>query len=73
MNAFCPSLTKQVGDFGTININMGDFVVDGNVYSHVDIAKVADQHSPVPTPEVDHYETPSFEVLELEVKADDRA
>jgi len=71
MNAFCPSLTKQVGDFGTINIKTGDLVVEGNVYTHVDIAKIADQHPPVPTPEVDHHEIPFFEVRELEAKADD--
>jgi len=70
MNAFDRPL--QIGwRFWHHQHQTGDLVVEGNVYTHVDIAKVADQHPPVPTPEVDHHEIPSFEVRELEAKADD--
>jgi len=71
MNAFDHPLQNRLAILAPSTSKRGDLVVEGNVYTHVDIAKIADQHPPVPTPEVDHHEIPSFEVRELEAKADD--
>jgi len=68
-----PSRNLRPGDFGTVNKTTGDFVVEGNIYTHVDIAKTAEQYRPVQAAEIDYFQIPSFEVRGLDVKVDDKA
>ncbi|KAI9510612.1 hypothetical protein F5148DRAFT_1147463 [Russula earlei] len=64
-----PTREIQVGDFGKVNIKTGDFIVEGNIYTDVNIAKIASQYPPVQVPEVDYYQIPSYEARALDVKA----
>jgi len=67
-----PSRNLRPGDFGTIDKTTGEFAVEGNIYTHVDIARIADKHRPVQTPEIEYYQIPSYEVRGLDVKADEK-
>ena len=60
---------QNLGDFGTINKKTGALTVEGNIYTHPDIAQIACQHRPIQTAEVDHYQINSFEVRQLDVNA----
>ena len=61
---------NQPGDFGTVNKKTGELIVEGNIYTHPDIAQIASQHRPIRAAEVDHYHINSFEVRQLGVNAD---
>jgi hypothetical protein len=63
----------QPGDFGTVNKKTGELIVEGNIYTHPDIAQIACQHRPIRAAEVDHYHINSFEVRQLGVNVDARA
>ncbi len=63
------SQRKQPGDFGTVNKKTGELIVEGNIYTHPDIAQIARHHRPIRTAEVDHYQINSFEVRDLGVNA----
>jgi len=68
-----PPRNIRPGDLGTINKETGELIVEGNIYTHPDIAQIARQHRPIRTAEVDHYHINSFEVRQLDVNADVRA
>jgi len=65
-----PPKTIHAGDFGTINRKTGELVVEGNIYTHVDIRQIASQYPPLQVAEVDHFRIHSCQVKELDVKAD---
>jgi hypothetical protein len=44
-------------------------VVEGNIYTHIDIMDIASKYLPVPTPEVDHFSIHSYEVRALNINA----
>lgn len=58
----------QAGDFGTIKKKTGELIVEGNIYSHGDIATIAILHPPIQEAEVDHYQIQSHEVRGLDVE-----
>jgi hypothetical protein len=60
---------KQPGDFGIVNKKTGALVVEGNIYTHPDIAQIAQQYQPIQAAEVDHYQINSFDVRGLDVNA----
>jgi hypothetical protein len=64
-----PSQQEQPGDFGTVNKKTGELNVEGNIYSHLDIAQIAHYYHPIPGAVVDHYQINSFEVKVSNVKA----
>ena len=64
-----PSPTKQPGDFGTVNKKTGGLNVEGNIYSHPDIAPIAYKYLPIEGAVVDHYQINSFEVRVSDVNA----
>ncbi|KAI9458822.1 hypothetical protein F5148DRAFT_315756 [Russula earlei] len=66
-----PSRNLHPGDFGTVEKKTGDFIVEGNIYTHVDIAKIANQYPPIQAPDVDNFQIPSFEVRGSEIRPDD--
>jgi hypothetical protein len=59
---FPPPRQKQPGDFGTVNKKTGGLNVEGNIYSHPDIAPIANKYLPIAGAVVDHYQINSFEV-----------
>jgi len=59
----------QAGDFGTTNKKTGELMIEGNIYSHGDIAPIANLHPPIQEAEVDHYQIQSHEVRGLDVEA----
>jgi len=65
-----PPRNIRPGDFGTVNKKTGELIVEGNIYTHPDIAQIACQHRPIRAAEVDHYHINSFEVRQLGVNAD---
>ena len=66
---FNRSLTKQAGDFGLIDKETGELVVEGNIYSHVDTMRIASQYPAVPAPGVDQFAIHSFEVRGIDINA----
>jgi len=44
-------------------------MIEGNIYTHDDIAQIAEQHLPVQGAEVDHYQTQSHKVQGLGIEA----
>ena len=66
---FDRSLTKQAGDFGTIKKETGELLVEGNIYTHIDIMMIASQHPVVSPPDVDQIEIHSHEVREVDTRA----
>ena len=58
---------KQPGDFGTVDKKTGGLVVEGNIYTHPDIAQIAHGYQPIRTAEVDHYQINSFEARVVNV------
>ena len=65
----CVDHPPQAGDFGTINKKTGELIVEGNIYSHGDIAPIANLHPPIQEAEVDHYQIQSHEVRGVDVEA----
>jgi hypothetical protein len=65
----CSQPNRQPGDFGTINKKTGGLIVEGNIYTHPDIAQIAHGFHPIQAAEVDHYQINSFEVQGLDVNA----
>lgn len=59
----------QAGDFGTVNRKTGEFLVDGNIYTHQDIAPIAQQYPPFEAPETDQYHIHSYHVRGTDVGA----
>lgn len=66
---FPPPRQKQPGDFGTVNKKTGGLNVEGNIYSHPDIAPIAYKYLPIEGAVVDHYQINSFEVRVSDVTA----
>ncbi|KAN0139777.1 hypothetical protein V8E53_002439 [Lactarius tabidus] len=62
-----PPKRVQAGDFGTVNRKTGEFLVDGNIYTHPDIAPIAHQYPPVEAPETDQYQIHSYHVRGTDV------
>ena len=60
---------QKPGDFGVVNKKTGALIVEGNIYTHPDIAQIAHQYHPIQAAEVDHYQINSFEVRGLDVNA----
>jgi hypothetical protein len=44
-------------------------MVEGNIYEHVDTAHIARQYPPVEAPDVDYFQIPSYEVRQLNPRA----
>ena len=59
----------KAGDFGTIYKKTGELIVEGNIYSHGDMAPIANLHPPIQEAEVDHYQIQSHEVRPVDVEA----
>lgn len=63
------SFYSQAGDFGTVNRKTGEFLVEGNIYTHHDIKPIAQQYPPVEAPETDEYQIHSYHVRATDVGA----
>jgi len=64
-----PNKKNQAGDFGTVNKKTGALIVEGNIYTHPDIAQIAHRFHPIQAAEVDVYQINSYEVQGLDVNA----
>ena len=64
---------NQAGDFGTIDKITGELFVEGNIFTHQDIANTAMKYPASGCTEDDLVEIPSNEVLPLNVKTEARA
>jgi hypothetical protein len=66
-HTFNSQFHSQAGDFGTVNRKTGEFLVDGNIYTHQDIAPIAHQYPPLEAPETDQYQIHSYHVRGTDV------
>lgn len=66
-HTFKSSFHLQAGDFGTVNRKTGELLVDGNIYTHPDIAPIAQQYPPLEAPETDQYQIHSYHVRGTDV------
>jgi len=64
-----PPRRIKPGDFGTIIKSTGEFVVDGNIYEHKDLAHIAKNHPPCEAHETDRYHIHSYEVRGVDAGA----
>ncbi|KAH9998003.1 hypothetical protein BJV77DRAFT_787659 [Russula vinacea] len=64
-----PPRNFRPGDFGVVNKKTGALIVEGNIYTHPDIAQIAHQYHQIQAAEVDHYQINSFDVRGLDVNA----
>jgi len=64
-----PPKRVQAGDFGTVNRKTGEFLVEGNIYTHPDIAPIARLYPPFEAPETDQYQIHSYHVRGTNVGA----
>ena len=64
---------NQAGDFGTMDKITGELFVEGNIYTHQDIANTAMKYPASGCTEDDLVEIHSNEVLPLDVKTEARA
>jgi hypothetical protein len=65
-----PPKRIRVGDFGTIDKKTGALEVEGNIYTHWDIAPLSYQYPPFEAAETDVYQIHSQQVRRLDVPAD---
>lgn len=65
-----PPRRIKPGDFGTITKSTGEFVVEGNIYVHEDLAQIAKEHPPSEGHEIDRYDIHSYEVRGVDVGAE---
>jgi len=59
----------QAGDFGTVLRSTGEFVVEGNIYVHKDLAHIAIGHPPSEAHAIDQYHVHSRQVRSLGASA----
>ena len=62
-------ILQQPGDFGTVIKSTGEFVVEGNIYEHEDLAHIAKNYPPCEGHETDLYHIHSYEVRGVNVGA----
>ncbi|KAH9042230.1 hypothetical protein EDB85DRAFT_1239832 [Lactarius pseudohatsudake] len=65
-----PPKRIRAGDFGTVNKKTGEFLVEGSIYTHQEIAPIARQYPPLEAPETDQYQIHSYHVQSTDVGAD---
>jgi hypothetical protein len=65
-----PSKTLQIGDFGTLDKKTGELKVEGNIYTHPDIKKIAQDFTADAGTEIDLYQIPSQQVKMLSAPAE---
>ncbi|KAI0004598.1 hypothetical protein BJV74DRAFT_881176 [Russula compacta] len=65
-----PSKNIHAGDFGTVSKSSGVFTPEGNIYTHSDIAHIANQYRPIQSPDIDHYQLHTYEVRGLDIEND---
>jgi len=65
-----PPKRVRAGDFGTVNQKTGELLVEGNIYTHQDIAQIARQYPPFEAPETDQYQIHSDHVRGIDVGTD---
>lgn len=58
---------NQAGDFGTFNERTGEFITEGNIYTHEDISQIAKKYVRVQGDETDVYQIESDGVEGLAV------
>ena len=58
---------QQPGDFGIVLKSTGEFVVEGNIYEHKDLAHIAQKHPPCEGNELDRYYIHSCEVRGVDI------
>jgi len=63
------AVLPQPGDFGTVIKSTGEFVVEGNIYVHEDLAHISQKHPPSEGDELDRYHVHSYEVRGVDVGA----
>jgi hypothetical protein len=61
------AVLQQPGDFGTVIKATGEFVVEGNIYDHNDLAHIAKNHPPCEGSELDRYHIHSYEVRGVDI------
>ena len=61
------TVSQQPGDFGTVVKSTGEFVVDGNIYEHEDLAYIAQKYPSCAAHEIDRYHIHSYEVRGVNV------
>ncbi|KAH9056486.1 hypothetical protein EDB87DRAFT_1636328 [Lactarius vividus] len=57
------------GDFGTVIKSTGELVVEGNIYTHAELAHIAKTYPPSEGHEIDRYHIHSYEVRGVDVSA----
>lgn len=62
-----PPRRIEPGDFGTIVKSTGEFVVEGNIYVHADLAHISERYPPSEGHELDRYHIHSYEVRGVDV------
>ncbi|KAI0283239.1 hypothetical protein BC826DRAFT_1179659 [Russula brevipes] len=60
-----PATKIEAGDFGTIQESTGEFMVEGNIYSHPDLQAIASQHPVIHCPAIDVFSAYSDQTQEL--------
>lgn len=70
---FDQASTNQAGDFGTVDRITGELFVEGNIYTHGDIANIAMKYPASGCAEDDLFEVHSKGVLPSDVKTEARA
>jgi hypothetical protein len=65
--------TRQAGDFGSFDKKTGEFFVEENIYTHKDLADLANRHTISVDDEVGHYEIAASGVVRLSAEVDDGA
>ena len=61
------AVLQQPGDFGTVVKSTGEFVVEGNVYVHGDLAHISKKYLPSEGHELDRYNIHSYEVRGVDI------
>ncbi|KAN0132126.1 hypothetical protein V8E53_010045 [Lactarius tabidus] len=65
-----PPRRIHIGDFGTIDKNTGEFLIEGNIFSHPEIKHIAQDYPALEVAETDLYQVHSYHVRKLDVQAD---
>jgi hypothetical protein len=58
----------QPGDFGVLN-DAGQFVMEGNIYSHEAISRISTNYQPIQGPPIDTFEAASKQLITVSAAA----